>query len=187
MTIIAWSYIIIYDIRNASGLPSLRTRQGFTSIDTLERKVPQTLPPPDRPLINDQPRPDEVNRSPVRLPVRWRDHRGTTVWMRAADPLDRSPRDKRSSCISDTAVISDGETERITIANRFWCTINRASPPYLLCRFYLRIFPQNRDRSRLCNKRVNQIEQYQRVTRIGISFAVYAEAKAIVSVLPALG
>jgi hypothetical protein len=39
--------------------------------------------------------------------------------MRVTDPLDRSSRDKRSSCISDTAVISDGETERITITNRF--------------------------------------------------------------------
>lgn len=114
MTIIAWSYIIIYDIRNASGFPSLRSRRGFTSIDR-EREVPQTLPPLDRPLINDQPRPDE-NRSPG---LRRQIIRGTTTRMRATDPLDRSSRDKRSSCISDTAVISDGETERITIANRF--------------------------------------------------------------------
>lgn len=79
----------------------------------------------DRPLINDQP----DCRPPV-FPYKPGYHTGTTATeMRVTDPLDRAPRgDKRSSCISDTAaVISDGETERITITNRFWCTINRAS------------------------------------------------------------
>lgn len=52
-------------IRNTSAISfstSLRSRRGFTinrSLSfSLSRKVPQTFPPSDRPLINDQPRPD---------------------------------------------------------------------------------------------------------------------------------
>jgi len=54
MTIIAWNYAIIYDIRNASGLPSLKTRRGFTSMDRPREKSRKRFR--HRPLINDQPR-----------------------------------------------------------------------------------------------------------------------------------